>query len=252
MSAPPLGEASPNSVGASFYNSTDPAYFPHKTTPETAEDIAPPLNSDTTPGLLDIHFEMGADVDTPDPSYISEDSRFSLLCANLRAIETLFRDIAAKSFGSSTSIPQETLRLLPSILRTLIQFIRELQANNSQLHISNARFQASQENGQTREQEMEGKMTIYRPFVSGLTKPKAHIGVLQGEIELVKDAKMGLEFKINELRREMREVEQSYKNIQAQRDSLKAELEQLGFRAILDFSTEGSSKKRNRQAIISS
>ncbi|KAH6719527.1 hypothetical protein BKA61DRAFT_669855 [Leptodontidium sp. MPI-SDFR-AT-0119] len=243
MSAPPLGEASPNSVGASFYNPTDATYFPHETTPEIAEGMAPPLNSDTTPGLLDIHFEIGADVDTPEPSYIGEDSRFSLLCV----IETLFRDIAAKSFGSSASLPQETLRLLPSILRTLIQFVSELQANNSQLHMSNARFQASQENGQAREQQMEGKMTIYRPLVPGLTKPKADIGVLQGEIELIKDAKMKLEFKINELRREMREVEQSYKNIKAQRDSLKAELEQLGFGAILDFSTEGSSKKCCRQ-----
>ncbi|PVH74929.1 hypothetical protein DL98DRAFT_518967 [Cadophora sp. DSE1049] len=244
MSAPPLGEASPNSVGASFYvsqkpsenkkvltgkNPTDATYFPHETTPETAEDMAPPLNSGTTPGLLDIHFEMGADVDTPQPSYISEDSRFSLLCTNLRAIETLFRDIAARSFGSSAPIPQETLRLLPSILQTLIQFTSELQVNSSQLHMSNARFQASQENGQAREQQME-----------------AHIGILQGEIELVRDAKMKLEFKIDELRREMRELEKSYKNIKAQRDSLKAELEQLGFGVILDFSTEGSSKKRYR------
>ncbi|KAH6699897.1 hypothetical protein BKA61DRAFT_681898 [Leptodontidium sp. MPI-SDFR-AT-0119] len=155
MSALPLGEASPNSVGPSFYNPTDATYFPHETTPEIAEGIALPLNNDTTPGLLDIHFEIGADVDTLEPSYISEDSRFSLLCAD--------------------------------------------------------------------------------------------IGVLQGEIELIKDAKMKLEFKINELRREMREVEQSYKNIKAQRDSLKAELEQLGFRAILDFSIEGSSKKCCRQ-----
>ncbi|KAH6701344.1 hypothetical protein BKA61DRAFT_582422 [Leptodontidium sp. MPI-SDFR-AT-0119] len=79
------------------------------------------MPSDTTPGLLDIHFEIGADVDTPEPLYISEDSRFSLLCTNLRVIETLFRDIAAKSFGSSASLPQEVLRLLPSILQTLIR-----------------------------------------------------------------------------------------------------------------------------------
>ncbi|PVH67619.1 hypothetical protein DL98DRAFT_523220 [Cadophora sp. DSE1049] len=217
MSAPPLGEASPNSVGASFYNPTDATYFPHETTPETAEDMAPPLNSDTTPGLLDIHFEMGADVDTPEPSYIGEDSRFSLLCANLRAIETLFRDIAARSVGSSASIPQETLRLLPSILRTLIQFISELQVNSSQLHMSNARFQASQENGQAREQQMEVRGMNNKP-----------------------------EIKTDELRREMRELKTSYKNIKAQRDSLKAELEQLGFGVILDFSTEGSSKKRYR------
>ncbi|PVH68032.1 hypothetical protein DL98DRAFT_522999 [Cadophora sp. DSE1049] len=58
---------------------------------------------------------------------------------------------------------------------------------------------------------------------------------------------MKLEFKIDELRREMRELEKSYKNIKAQRDSLKVELEQLGFGVILDFSTEGSSKKSYHQ-----
>ncbi|PVH68161.1 hypothetical protein DL98DRAFT_522916 [Cadophora sp. DSE1049] len=57
---------------------------------------------------------------------------------------------------------------------------------------------------------------------------------------------MKLEFKIDELRLEMRELEKSYKNMKAQRDSLKAELEQLGFGVILDFSTEGSSKKGYR------
>ena len=41
----------------------------------------------------------------------------------------------------------------------------------------------------------------------------------------------------------MREVEQAYNNIKAQRDHLKAELEQLGFRVILDISAEDSSKK---------
>tara|TARA_R110002033_G_scaffold116106_1_gene160452 strand:+ start:596 stop:874 length:279 start_codon:yes stop_codon:yes gene_type:complete len=52
--------------------------------------------------------------------------------------------------------------------------------------MSNIQIQASQENGQAREQQIEGKMTIYLPLVPGLTKSKGHIGVLQGEIELVK------------------------------------------------------------------
>jgi len=96
--------------------------------------------------------------------------------------------------------------------------------------MSNIQIQASQENGQAREQQIEG-----------------HIGVLQGEIELVKDAKMQLQFKMDELRREMRELEQGYKNIKAQRDHLKAELEQLGFRVIFDISAEDSSKKHYLQ-----
>lgn len=41
--------------------------------------------------------------------------------ANLKVIETLFRDITAKSFSSSVFIPLETLKLLPSILQTLIR-----------------------------------------------------------------------------------------------------------------------------------
>ncbi|PVH79448.1 hypothetical protein DL98DRAFT_589316 [Cadophora sp. DSE1049] len=58
---------------------------------------------------------------------------------------------------------------------------------------------------------------------------------------------MKLEFKIDDLRWDMREVEQSYKNIKAQKDSLKAELERLGVGAVLDSGVEGSSKKRHRQ-----
>ena len=43
-----------------------------------------------------------------------------LFPANLKVIESLFRDIAARSFGSSASIPLETLKLIPKLLRTLI------------------------------------------------------------------------------------------------------------------------------------
>ncbi len=45
----------------------------------------------------------------------------------------------------------------------------------------------------------------------------------------------------------MQTVEQSYMNIKAQKDSLKAELEQLGVGAGLDSGVEGSDKKRQRQ-----
>ncbi|KAH7379660.1 hypothetical protein BKA64DRAFT_231286 [Cadophora sp. MPI-SDFR-AT-0126] len=146
MSAPPLSEAEPTSVGASFYNATDATCLSHETTPETAEDMVPPLNS--TPGLgefslLDSNFEIAADLDPLEPSYIGEDGRFTLL----REIDTIFRDMATNSSGSRATISQETLRLLPIISRTVIQYVSELQANNSQLHMSNARLQATQEAG---------------------------------------------------------------------------------------------------------
>jgi hypothetical protein len=85
----------------------------------------------------------------------------------------MFRTMAVNSSGSSASIPQETLRLLPIISRTLIrqyylqlvipgsppilEFVGELQAKNNQLHMSYARLQATQENRQAREQQTEGK-----------------------------------------------------------------------------------------------
>lgn len=91
------------------------------------------MSSNSIPGLggsavLDGNFEIAAD--PPEPSYIGEDGRLALLrgksCgsatlnpADLRAIDTFFRDTAAKSPGSSAIILDETLRLLPSILRTL-------------------------------------------------------------------------------------------------------------------------------------
>jgi len=68
----------------------------------------------------------------------------------------------------------------------MLEYVGELQANNSQLHMSNARLQATQEGGQARAQQMEGKMTIHRPCIPRLTRFKAHIAVLQREIELVK------------------------------------------------------------------
>ena len=68
----------------------------------------------------------------------------------------------------------------------MLEYVGELQANNSQLHMSNARLQATQGGGQARAQQMEGEMTIHRLCVPRLTRSKAHIAVLQREIELVK------------------------------------------------------------------
>jgi len=89
-----------------------------------------------------------------------------LLCF---VIDTIFRDMATNSSGSRGTISQETLRLLPIVSRTVTQYVGELQADNSQLHMSNARLRATQGGGQARAQQME-----------------AHIAVLQREIELVK------------------------------------------------------------------
>ena len=57
----------------------------------------------------------------------------------------------------------------------MVEFVGELQANNSQLHMSNARLQATQGRGQAREQQL-----------AGLTGSKAHIGVLQRELGLIR------------------------------------------------------------------
>jgi hypothetical protein len=126
--------------------------------------------------------------DLAQASYIGEDGRFTLLrgkfCesatlnpADPREIHTMFRTMAANSSGSSASIPQATLRLLPIISQTLIrqyyvqlvipgsppilEFVGELQANNNQLHMSYARLQATQKTRQAREQQTEGRLTIY-------------------------------------------------------------------------------------------
>jgi len=104
----------------------------------------------------------------------------------------------------------------------MLEYVGELQANNSQLHMSNARLQATQGGGQARAQQME-----------------AHIAVLQREIELVKDTNMKLQLQIDHLRQDMRKME-------AQEASLKAELERLGVRAVLDYGVESSSKKRRQ------
>jgi len=47
----------------------------------------------------------------------------------------------------------------------------------------------------------------------------------------------------------MREVEKSHRNIKAQKDSLKAEFEQLGVGVISDSGVESSNKKRQRQEL---
>jgi len=65
-------------------------------------------------------------------TYIGEDGRLTLLRgtfrepatlnpADSREIDTMFRRMAGSSSGSSASIPQETLDLLPIISRTLIR-----------------------------------------------------------------------------------------------------------------------------------
>jgi len=68
----------------------------------------------------------------------------------------------------------------------MLEYVGELQSNNSQLHMSNARLQATQGGRQARAQQMEGKMTSHCPCTPRLTKSKAHIAVLQREVELVK------------------------------------------------------------------
>ncbi|KAE8441389.1 hypothetical protein EG329_005016 [Mollisiaceae sp. DMI_Dod_QoI] len=255
MSAPPLSEAEPISVGAFFYNSINATFYPYEATPEAAEGMAPPQNNDTTPGLgqfvpSNSGFVIAADLDSVPASYIGEDGRLTLLrgkaCgsstlnpANPREIDTIFRDMATNSSGFRATISQETLRLLPIVSRTVIQYVGDLQANNSQLHMSNARLQATQGGGQARAQQMEGKMTIHRPCVPRLTRSKAHIAVLQKEIELVKDTNLKLQLQIDHLRQDMRKME-------AQEASLKAELERLGVRAVLDYGVESSSKKRRQ------
>jgi hypothetical protein len=101
--------------------------------------------------------------------------------ADSREIDNMFRKMAENSSGSSASIPQETLRLLPGILRTLIrqyylplvipaltlilEFVGELQAKNSQLHMSYAMRQATQENLQAGDRQMEGKSNICCPCI---------------------------------------------------------------------------------------
>jgi len=80
MSAPPLSEAEPISVGASFYNSINATFYPYEARPEPAEGIAPPQNNHTTPGLgqsvlSDSGFVIAADL----VSYASD----SLICSDI-------------------------------------------------------------------------------------------------------------------------------------------------------------------------
>ncbi|XMA19883.1 hypothetical protein WAI453_012674 [Rhynchosporium graminicola] len=117
-------EAESISVSASFYNSIDTTFYPYEATPEAAEGRAPPQNNDTTLGLGQSvpsasGFVITADLDSARASYISEDGRLTLL----REIDTIFRDMATNSSGSRATISQETLRLLPIISRTVIQYV---------------------------------------------------------------------------------------------------------------------------------
>ncbi|KAH6664031.1 hypothetical protein B0J14DRAFT_706730 [Halenospora varia] len=131
MSAPPLSETRDISDAASFYNLVNEISYP-----QSLGGSVPP----------DGGFKIAADLDSVQAPYIGEDGRLTLLRgkfrepatlnpAELRAFDTMLRSMVGNSSGSSASIPQETLRLLPSITRTLIRFVGELQANNSQLHI---------------------------------------------------------------------------------------------------------------------
>jgi len=52
---------------------------------------------------------------------------------------------------------------------------------------------------------------------------------------------------MDKLRREIRKLEQRYKNIKAQRNHLKAKLKQLGFKVIFDINAKDSSKKHYLQ-----
>ncbi|KAL5313182.1 hypothetical protein ACEPPN_018915 [Leptodophora sp. 'Broadleaf-Isolate-01'] len=128
---------------------------------------------------------------------------------------------ALETFGGGTIMVRNQVvvgRILePRSNRNLVSSIPEFSIRQTGgYNASNAQLQATQGSGQAKEQQM-----------------KAHISVLQGEIELVK-------VKINELRRDMREVE-------AQKDSLKADIRRLGVRTVLDSSIENPSKKRYHQ-----
>jgi hypothetical protein len=56
--------------------------------------------------------------------------------------------------------------------------------------------------------------------------------------------------KNNDLKQDIRKVEQSYESIKAQKNTLKAELKELKLWATSDSEVEGSSKKRRRQEWI--
>ena len=98
--------------------------------PDSGFKIAADLVSDAFDSLFLIHSLIMKDsVQAP---YIGEDGRLTLLRgkfrepatlnpADFRAFDTMLRSMAGNSSGSSASIPQETLRLLPSITRTLIR-----------------------------------------------------------------------------------------------------------------------------------
>ncbi|KAH8585357.1 hypothetical protein B0O99DRAFT_749092 [Bisporella sp. PMI_857] len=61
----------------------------------------------------------------------------------------------------------------------------------------------------------------------------------------MKDTNWRLEFKIQDLRSNAREIEQSYIDMKAQKNSLKEQLEKSKIEAASD--SEGPSKKRGRQ-----
>ncbi|KAH8595105.1 hypothetical protein B0O99DRAFT_672309 [Bisporella sp. PMI_857] len=189
-------------------------------------------------------FQIATDLsreDSAQASYIGEDGRLTLLrgelceCTTLNSadpkeIHTMFRTMAAApSSGSSASIPQENLRLLPIILRTLIRYYKPPRRINKP---ENDKRKASR--------------LSTAPLFPRLTRYKARIDSLQREVELLKDAKSKVKFKNDSLKRDIREVERSYANIKAQKDSLKAELDELKLRATSDSGIKGSSEKRRR------
>lgn len=160
ISAPPLDEAAPISDGARFYNPVEAISHVVETTQEASESVSPPHNNNGIHSLRESipagsGFQIATDLDSAQASYIGEDGRFTLLCE----IYAIFRTIAAANpSGSCASIPQETLRLLPIISQTLIQFVGKLQASNNQLRIRYAQLQATQAIRQARERQTEARI----------------------------------------------------------------------------------------------
>lgn len=98
---------------------------------------------------------------------------------------------ALETFGGGTIMVRNQVvvgRILePRSNRNLVSSIPEFSIRQTGgYNASNAQLQATQGSGQAKEQQMKGKITPSCPCVPGLIRFKAHISVLQGEIELVK------------------------------------------------------------------